>query len=444
MGRPASTVQHLAQRIELWPLDRLTPYARNPRTHTDEDVQRVAASILEYGFTNPILVGDGQILAGHKRFMAAQLLGLDVVPVIDLSYLSPAQRRAYVIADNRLAEDAGWDDQLLTEELRALQADGFDLALTGFHDDELAQFLDATEQAGQREPTEWHVQRTPVDPITRPGDVWTCGQHRVVCGSATDPAVWRSLTNIGPRAVTFTSPPYGIAPAARLRDHYVPGRETPQSIYAQHNDSPKDWPHLMRDWSTLALEHTGVVLCNVQMLADNKRSLLRWSAELAEHLIDVVIWDKGNGPPPQMQPNVLNNAFEFVFILAAEPGASRSIPFASFHGDRSNVVRIGTQQERSDLAEVHRAVMPVALAEWAINLCSETAEFVDPFGGTGTTMIAAEHLKRRAQIIEIDPGYVDVSVKRYQELTGQQAVLEQTGEPFDQREREHRAKVQHG
>jgi len=437
MGSPASTVQHLAHRIELWPIDKLTPYARNSRTHSDESVARIAASILEFGFTNPILVADGGIIAGHARRLAAKLIGLALVPVIDLSYLSPVQRRAYVIADNRLAEDAGWDDELLAEELRALQADGFDLSLTGFDDDELAQFLDDGTDA-PREPTEWHVQRTPVNPITRPGDVWVCGRHRVICGSATDPATWRSLTNIGAGAVTFTSPPYGVAPAAELRDHYVPGREKRQSLYANHDDSPADWPHLMRDWSGLALEHTGIVICNVQMLADNKRALVRWCAELSEHLVDVVIWDKGNGPP-QMQANVLNNAFEFLIFLAAEPGASRSIPLAAFHGNQPNIVRIGTH-ERSELNELHRAMMPVALAEWAIGLCSKAGEFVDPFGGVGTTLVACEHLNRRAQIIEIDAGYVDVSVKRYQELTGLDAVLERTGESFNQREHD-RAEV---
>ncbi len=200
----------MARRIELWPLERLVPYARNARTHSTDQVAQIAASIAEFGFVNPILVDsrDG-IVAGHGRLLAARKLGLAEVPVIVLDHLSETQRRAYVLADNRLALNAGWDDEMLAAELAELEGDGFDLGLIGFNEQELAALL-AEPDEGQAEPGEEEVPLPPAKAVTQPGDLWLIGPHRVlcVCGDCRDEAAVAKLFGGGQANVVITSPPY--------------------------------------------------------------------------------------------------------------------------------------------------------------------------------------------------------------------------------------------
>src|SRR5581483_11527186 len=204
----------LPETVEHWPLDRLRPYARNPRTHSDEQVAQIAASIVEFGWTNPVLVsGDGTVIAGHGRLDAARRLGLDAVPVLVLDHLSEAQRRAYVIADNKLALNAGWNEELLAAELHALNGDGFDLALTGFDEAELDALMaplddaESAEAAGEDAADE--MPAPPREPITRAGDLWLIGNHRLLCGDSTDAAAVARVMNAERAALVFTSPPYG-------------------------------------------------------------------------------------------------------------------------------------------------------------------------------------------------------------------------------------------
>ena len=193
LGAPGMTISWLADKIEQWPTDKLVPYARNARTHSDAQVAQIAASIAEFGFTNPILAGgDGVIVAGHGRLAAAQKLGIGTVPVVVLDHLTPTQRRALVIADNRIAENAGWDDAMLQVELADLQDDDFDLSLTGFDADALADLL-----AGEETTTEGETDEDAVPdagpPVSSTGDVWLCGNHRVLCGDATDADAYETL-----------------------------------------------------------------------------------------------------------------------------------------------------------------------------------------------------------------------------------------------------------
>ena len=208
---PKLSIQ-MAQRIELWPLERLKPYERNARTHSAEQVAQIAASIVEFGFTNPILVdsGDG-IIAGHGRLQAARELGLSTVPVVVLDHLNDRQRRAYVLADNQLALNAGWDLELLRTELQDLVADDFDLSVIGFSDEELEDLLPEVEELPPEDADDEAVPEPPEEPITKPGDVWLLGKHRLMCGDST------SLTDVerlmdGEKAdMVFTDPPYGVA-----------------------------------------------------------------------------------------------------------------------------------------------------------------------------------------------------------------------------------------
>ncbi len=184
----------LSTHIERWPTDKLVPYARNARTHSEEQVAQIAASIVEFGFTNPILAGsDGVIVAGHGRLAAAQKLGLDTVPVVVLDHLTPTQRRALIIADNRIAENAGWDDAMLRIELQSLQEDGFNLDITGFDADALAEIMAGEETTVDGNTDEDAIPELSETAISRPGDVWILGNHRLVCGDATQPSSYEQL-----------------------------------------------------------------------------------------------------------------------------------------------------------------------------------------------------------------------------------------------------------
>ena len=228
----------MSSRIELWPLEKLKPYARNPRTHTPEQVAKVAASIVEFGFTNPILVDANQgIIAGHCRLMAAQKLSLTTVPVIELTHLSEAQKRAYVIADNRLALDAGWDMELLAGEFAALKEEGFDLELTGFSGDEIDELLDSGEAGGLTDDDA--APSIPEEAVTVPGDVWTLGRHRLLCGDATVLSDSEKLMGDDLADCTWTDPPYNVnyGEKAEMLDKYQKGHRNTSRILNDNMDS---------------------------------------------------------------------------------------------------------------------------------------------------------------------------------------------------------------
>jgi len=203
------TTSWLADKIEQWPAAKLLPYARNARTHSDEQIAQIAASIAEFGFTNPILAGsDGVIVAGHGRLAAAQKLGMEQVPVVVLDHLSPTQRRALVIADNRIAENAGWDEAMLRIELVALQDDDFDVSLTGFDADALAELMAGDDGEGAGQTDDDDVPEVTETPISRPGDIWVLGAHRLLCGDSTVAESYERLLQGEQVDMVFTDPPY--------------------------------------------------------------------------------------------------------------------------------------------------------------------------------------------------------------------------------------------
>jgi len=209
----------LADKLEHWPIERLLPYIRNARTHSEAQVAQIAASIAEFGFTAPILAGsDGVIVAGHGRLAAARKLGLATVPVVVLDHLTPTQRRALVIADNKIAENAGWDEELLRLELAELQEADFDLALTGFDADELLEIMAGEETTSEGNTDEDAAPEVPETPVSKPGDVWIMGQHRLLCGDATDPASYDTLLGTERVAMIFQDPPYNVDYANTAKD----------------------------------------------------------------------------------------------------------------------------------------------------------------------------------------------------------------------------------
>jgi DNA modification methylase len=412
--------------IEHVAISSLIPYARNSRTHTDEQTAQIAASIKEFGFTNPVLIdADGGIIAGHGRVLAARKLKLLDVPCLRLSHLTETQKRAYVIADNKLALNAGWDAELLAVEFADLSAEGFDLELTGFTLEEIDALTPEVIEPGLTD--EDYVPEVQPDPITKPGDVWLLGKHRVMCGDSTSIDAVDILMDGKKADLCFTSPPYNLGDSVALRNGARKGKK---SAYNDFNDDA-DWSNLMVGFINNAMLNANVVCVNVQMLTGNKFDLLKLFSAYSENTIDIGIWSKTN-PPPAMADGVMNSAFEFMWFLSNEEKPNRRIKTANFdRGTFSNVFSSGTASGHD--ASVHGAVFPSKIAEHYVSNCSPVGSLVlDLFGGTGTTLIACEKTGREARLMELDPKYVDVIVRRWQEFTGKQATHAATGATFSE------------
>ncbi|QOJ31680.1 MAG: site-specific DNA-methyltransferase [Gammaproteobacteria bacterium] len=406
----------LADKIEQWPTAKLVPYARNARTHSDNQVAQIAASIAEFGFTNPILAGsDGVIVAGHGRLAAAQKLGLDLVPVVVLDHLSPTQRRALVIADNRIAENAGWDDAMLRIEIAALQDDDFDLSLTGFDADALAELMAGDESDGQGQTDDDAMPEMPETPVSRPGDVWLLGGHRLLCGDSTVADSYDRLLDGAPVDMVFTDPPYNVNYANSAKDK-MRGKDR-----AILNDNLGDgfYDFLLAALTpTIAHCRGGIYVAMSSSELDVLQAAFRaaggkWST--------FIIWAKNT-----FTLGRADYQRQYEPILYGWPeGAQRHWCGDRDQGDVWNI----RKPQKNDL---HPTMKPVELVERAIRNSSRPGNVVlDPFGGSGTTLIAAEKSGRLARLIELDPKYVDVIVRRWQGWTGKQATRESDGALFD-------------
>ncbi len=409
------TISWLADKIEQWPTDKLVPYARNARMHSDAQVAQIAASIAEFGFTNPILAGsDGVIVAGHGRLAAAQKLGIVTVPVVVLDHLTPTQRRALVIADNRIAENASWDDAMLQVELAALHDDDFDLSLTGFDADALADLL-----AGEETTTEGQTDEDSVPDagpsITHPGDVWICGNHRVICGDSTNASTYDALMAGEIADMVFTDPPYNVDYANTAKDKM---RGTDRPIL---NDNLGAGFHdflLAALTPTLAHCRGGIYVAMSSSELDVLQSAFRtaggkWST--------FIIWAKHTFTLGHAD---YQRQFEPI-LYGWREGATRHWCGARDQGDVWNIKK----PHKNDL---HPTMKPVELVERAVRNSSRPGDIVlDSFGGSGTTMIASEKSDRKARLIELDPKYVDVIVRRWQDYAGAQATRQSDGVAFD-------------
>lgn len=385
----------MSVKIEQVSIAKLIPYAANSRTHSDAQVAQIAASIREFGWTNPILVSDkNDIIAGHGRLLAARKLGMEEVPVIVLDHLSKSQQRALVIADNQLALNAGWDMDMLKAEIEDLQLDDFDLNILGFDDKFLDGLLEPEPTAGLTD--EDAVPEVPETPKTVLGDVWVLGNHRLMCGDSTSIDAFDKLTNKSKPVLTLTDPPYGI------------GYE-----YVGHDDSSSEGnDQLCTD--VFALGPDAKVY--TPGLMNLRRELNRFPKA------KVAVWHKkfaaaGNG---------LGGASTWEPVIIESPMA------ASLKND---VLQIMTERhfvEGKSLRELHSCPKPVALYRELLQSFSRSGDGVyEPFCGSGTTLIACEAENRICFGMEITPAYCDVIIKRWQEFTGKQAVHAETGETFN-------------
>jgi len=410
----------------------LKPYSNNARTHSPKQIKQIARSIERFGFNNPVLIDDdNQIIAGHGRVEAAKQLKMKTVPCVRLSHLSDADKRAYVLADNRLAEKSGWDNEVLAIELQHLVDVGFDVDLTGFEPAETDLIIEGIgDESDQPENLIPEVSDNP--PVSRPGDLWQLGKHFLVCGDSTSPASYQLLLGDGQADFVFTDPPYNVridghvsglgnirhrefamASGEMTEDQFVKFLATVYELLCRHSVNGSihqicmDWRH-MREMLTAGDVHYSE-LKNVCIW--NKSNAGMGTFYRSKHEM-VFIWKNGNAPHI--------NTFEL-----GQYGRHRS---NVWDYDGVNSMRPG----RLDELAMHPTVKPVALVADAIRDCSKRGNLVlDPFCGSGTILIAAEKTGRRARAIEIDPGYVDVAIRRWQTYTGKVARLAPLDETFD-------------
>ena len=403
-----------AAQVVRWPLDRLIPHARNARTHSEAQVAQIAGSIAEFGFVNPVLVGDdGVLVAGHGRILAARKLGLAEVPVIVLAHLTPTQRRALMIADNQIALNAGWNEEMLAAELTALREEAFDLDLLGFDDADLDRLL--AENVDAQEAVD-EAPEPPADPVSRPGDIWVCGEHRVLCGDATVLSDVETLLGGELADMAFTDPPYNVNYANSAKDK-LRGKNRPIL-----NDALGDaFGAFLYDAcvNLLTVTKGGVYVCMSSSELDALQKAFRaaggkWST--------FVIWAKNTFTLGRAD---YQRQYEPI-LYGWKDGTDHYWCGARDQGD----VWFFDKPVKNDL---HPTMKPVALVERAIRNSSKSRDIVlDLFGGSGTTMIAAERAGRRARLVELDPRYVDVIVRRWQQQTGRQALMEADGRSFDE------------
>jgi DNA modification methylase len=396
------------------PLGELIPYARNPRTHTDAQVAQIAASIREFGWTNPVLVDAASgIIAGHGRVLAAHKLGLGRVPVIELAHLSEAQKRAYVLADNQLALNAGWDQELLRLELADLLELGFDLGLIGFGEGELERLL-AGSKEGLTEDDE--APPLPEQAVTRPGDVWILGEHRLLCGDATVLADVERVLDGQLADMTFTDPPYNVDYANSPKDK-LRGKHRP----IKNDNLGGGFEAFLHDACVNTISVTKGA-CYICMSSSQLHTLQKAFTAAGGKWSTFVIWAKHT-----FTLGRADYQRQFEPILYGWPeGHDRYWCGARNQGD----VWFFDKPARNDL---HPTMKPVALVERAIRNSSKTRDIVlDQFGGSGSTLVACEKTGRHARLVELDPKYCDVIVQRWQEWTGEQATLEGDGRTLEE------------
>ncbi len=417
------------------PVEHLQPYARNARTHSKKQVKQIAASIERFGFTNPVLVSDqGEIIAGHGRVEAAKLLGWKKVPTLALSHLSESERRAYVLADNKLALNAGWDKEILAIELQALIDLDFDIEVTGFS---LAEVDFALVDARDADPdviigSEDAVPEPQGEPVTSVGDIWQLGRHRLLCGDTRDANGMNTLMHGETADLVFTDPPYNVAidgnvcglGAVKHREFAFASGEMSESQFTRFlADTLGNISRVMREGA----------IAFVCMDWRHMGELLAAGSEAFTELKNLVVWNKTNGGMGAFYRS--KHELIFVFKQGDVPhtnsfGLGETGRYRTNVWDYAGISSIGAS--RSEELAMHPTVKPVALIADAIMDCSRRGEIVlDGFGGSGSTLIAAEKTGRAARLIEYDPLYCDTIIRRWEAYTGKRAKLSGTGEYFE-------------
>lgn len=378
-----------ANKIEWESVEKLIPYAKNARTHSDEQVAQIAGSIKEFGFNNPVLVDkDNSIIAGHGRVLAARKLGMDKVPVVILNHLTESQRKAYILADNRIALNSGWDTSMLSVELQDLK-DDIDLSLLGFDPDELDALLNPIEETvGLTD--EDAVPDVPDEPKTKPGDIYILGNHRLMCGDSTSITDVEKLMDGNHVDLIFTDPPYNVA---------FNGRSGKHDVIKNDNLSESDFATFIEE------------VCNTIKALDPKAYYIwcNWNFYgILQGKLDYktcIVWAKN--------------------VFGMGNGYRHQHEFCLFNGKIDEVIKNESDlwEVKKDHNYIHPTQKPVALSVRAFGNHIKLLNVLDLFGGSGSTLIGAEQTGRKAYVMELDPKYCDVIVKRWEDFTGKKATL---------------------
>ena len=380
----------------------LIPYVNNSRTHSDEQINQIAASIKEFGFTNPIIIDeDSGIIAGHGRVLAAKKLNIDDIPCIEVSGWTDAQKKAYVIADNKLALNAGWDESLLALELEELKSMNFDISLTGFSDLELGELFPDEEVEGLTD--EDAVPEVEDDPISKVGDIWVLGDHRVMCGDSTDAGSVAILMDGQKADQLLTDPPYNVDYEGKTKD----------SLKIQ-NDKMKndDFRHFLTDYMSVALENMKAGASFYIWHSDSEGYNFRGSIiDCGEEVRQCIIWKKQSMVMGRQDYHWKHEPC----LYGWKKGASHL-----WANDRKQTTIL--EFDRPSRNDVHPTMKPVSLMEYCIKNNTKGSDIIyDAFLGSGSTLIASEKSGRKCYGMELDPKYVDVIIKRWQEFTGKEA-----------------------
>lgn len=451
-----SMIQHNpADKVERWDITRLVPYARNSRTHSDEQIGQIAASIKEWGWTTPVLVDEaGSIIAGHGRTLAAQRLKMTEVPVMVASGWSDAKKRAYIIADNKLALNAGWDESMLNLELSELQDLGFDISLTGFGKNELAELM-------AEEPTEGLTDENAVPevkekPKSQLGDVWLLGEHRLMCGDSTQADDLAKLMDGEKADLVWTDPPYNVDMTGKneylasvgkarkdtenfgIQNDKMSAQEFRtfmQAVYERYFEN-------MREGAVIYVahpEHERIIFVESMLNAGLKLSeVLIWvkqSGTLSrqdfnwKHEPILYGWKKGKG-------HYFCKDFTLTTVIDDDldiDKLKKDEMVAMLKQIKEQMPTTVIRHDRPTKSDLHPTMKPVGLVQRMVEWSSMDGWIVlDLFGGSGTTMIACEKTHRKSRLMELDPKFCDVIVKRYQDFTGKKATHAETGKTFDE------------
>ena len=421
--------------IEYIPVRELRPYPNNARTHSRKQVKQIANSIEKFGFCNPVLIdNDKQIVAGHGRVEAAKLLGITAVPTCQLSHLSDADKRAYILADNKLAEKAGWDKELLAIELQGLIELDVDIELTGFEMAEIDLVLEEAREAtgAPSEPEDTAPEPSPGPAVSQTGDLWLLGKHRLLCGDARDKTAYDRLLEGTKAEFVFTDPPYNVAidgnvcGLGRVRHR--------EFAMAAGEMSEAEFTAFLQAVFALLIENT--VDGSIHQICMDWRHLSEMigaGRAVYSELKNLCVWNKSNAG----MGSFYRSKHELVFVWKSGTSAHINNFELGQHGrHRTNVwdyPGISTMRAgRMDELAMHPTVKPTALVADAIKDCSRRGGLVlDPFCGSGTILIAAERTGRKARALEIDSHYVDVAVRRWQAYAGKPAILAGSGNTFE-------------
>jgi DNA modification methylase len=463
--------QAMAQRIEHRKPSDLTPYPRNPRHHSDAQIAQIAGSIAQFGFNAPILIDSkGDIIAGHGRYLASLKLGLETVPVIVLDHLSEVEKRAYLLADNKLAELSSFDDDLLREELAELRDTEIDLGTLGFSDDELAVLLaNADDGSEAGEDAEEEIPEAPAEPVTRAGDIWTISGHKIICCDCRDRDVVQRLFDSARANIVVTSPPYASQREYDPESGFTP---VPPEGYC-------DWFRPVAENIAAVLASDGSFCLNIKPHCQDGQRLLYVADLLIAHVrswgwrfVDEFCWRKTDEGVPGGWPNRFKNAWESMYHFCRQPqikfrptavghisedcfdyspnnpkarsgsgllgsgargsaagqqGAANADGHFAGIARPSNVIEVKTETRQGS----HSAPFPRALVEFFVKAFSDEGDIVgDMFLGSGTVIAAAHVLGRVGYGCEISPGYCDQALRRLMALTHETPVLQETGQTF--------------